>query len=82
VGVPRRDQCLETPTPDPSPQGGGEKTHIPNYRNKFDSLRKSPAYCAYPVPKEGTSAVVTDVGTGCGGRGSVVTRDLRVGERR
>jgi hypothetical protein len=45
---------------------------IPNYRNKFDSLRKSPAYCAYPVPKEGTSAVVTDVGTGCGGRGSVV----------
>jgi hypothetical protein len=24
VGVPQRHQCLETPTPDPSPQGGGE----------------------------------------------------------
>jgi hypothetical protein len=25
VGVPQREQCLETPTPNPSPQGGGEK---------------------------------------------------------
>jgi hypothetical protein len=42
---------------------------------------KSPAYCGHPVPKEGTSAVVTDVGTGCGGRGSVVARFLRADER-
>jgi hypothetical protein len=43
---------------------------------------KSPAYCGYPVPKEGTSAVVTDVGTGCGGRGSVVARFMRADDRR
>ena len=35
---------------------------IPNYRNKFDSLRKSPAYCVYPVPKEGTSATSLTLG--------------------
>jgi hypothetical protein len=29
---------------------------------------KSPAYCSHPVPQEGALAIVTDVGTGCGGR--------------
>jgi hypothetical protein len=33
-----------------------------------DSGCKSPAYCGHPVPQEGTSAVVTDVGTGRDGR--------------
>jgi hypothetical protein len=30
--------------------------------------RKSPAFGVRPVPQEGTSAVVTNVGAGCGGR--------------
>jgi hypothetical protein len=34
------------------------------------------------VPKEGTSAVVTNVGTRCDGRGSVVARFWRADERR
>jgi hypothetical protein len=55
---------------------------IPISESVLDPDRKSPAYCAYPVPKEGTSAVVTDVGTGCGGRGSVVARFMRADERR
>jgi hypothetical protein len=32
---------------------------------------KSPVYLRHPVPKEGRFAIVTDVGAGCGGRGSV-----------
>src|SRR4029079_2403598 len=32
---------------------------------------KSALRLAHPVPREGRIAIVTDVGTGCGGRGSV-----------
>jgi hypothetical protein len=32
-------------------------------------------------PARGASAVVTDVGAGCGGRGSVVARFMRADER-
>ena len=31
----------------------------------------------YPVPRKGALAIVTDVGMGCGGRGSVVARGNR-----
>jgi hypothetical protein len=47
-----------------------------------DREDKSPAFMVHPVPKEGTSAVVIDVGAGCGGRGSVVARFMRADERR
>jgi hypothetical protein len=35
---------------------------------------KSVALSVRPVPQEGRFAIVTNVGSGCGGRGSVVTR--------
>jgi hypothetical protein len=59
-----------TPTPDPSPQGGGEKACFRFTEIAFDSRPKSPAYCRHPVPQEGRFANVTDVGAGRGGRGS------------
>jgi hypothetical protein len=45
--------------------------------------RKSAAYGSYPVPVKGALAIVTNVGTGSGGRGSVVAhggagRGLRI----
>jgi hypothetical protein len=39
-----------------------------------DCERKSPAFGVRPVPQEGTSAVVTNVGAGCGGRVGVARR--------
>jgi hypothetical protein len=42
---------------------------------------KSPAYQAGLVPEEGTLAIVTDVGAGCGGRSSVAARFMRADER-
>jgi hypothetical protein len=38
-----------------------------------DLARKSVAFAVRPVPKRGALAIVTNVGTGCGGRSSVVT---------
>jgi hypothetical protein len=55
----------------------------PSFKNIPVFLRgKSPAYLRHPVPVEGTLAIVTDVGAGCGGRGSVVARFFRADERR
>jgi hypothetical protein len=54
----------------------------PVWKNIFVFIcPKSPAFIVHPVPQEGTSAVVTDAGTGRGGRGSVVARFMRAGER-
>ena len=44
----------------------------PVYKNILIPFRpKSPAYFGRLIPHEGTLAIVTNVGTGCGGRGSV-----------
>src|SRR5580698_10455044 len=68
------------PTPNPFPQGGEENRapravdglfRFPEFALAF--RRKSPAQCRHPVPHEGTSAVVTDVGAGRGGRRLRVT---------
>ena len=39
-------------------------------------------YPAHPVPLEGRIAIVTDVGTGCGGRGGDVAQIFCADERR
>jgi hypothetical protein len=45
---------------------------IPIFGMFVDGGRKSPDNHRRLVPQRGTSAVVTNVGTGCGGRGSTI----------
>ena len=66
----------------------GDGLKFVSRRNKFWFLElflaggpKSPAYSSLSCPGRGASAVVTNVGTGCGGRGCAVARFLRVDER-
>jgi hypothetical protein len=66
------------------PMGKSPET-CPALRGKifrFSSPANQLLLSCRPVPKEGTSAVVTNVGAGCGGRNSVVARLMRADERR
>jgi hypothetical protein len=59
------------------PSGSGrEFLSSPHAKNKsLPETPKSNLQFAHPVPQEGRFAIVTNVGTGCGGRGSVAARN-------
>src|SRR6185437_13965113 len=69
VGVPQREPCLGTPTPYPSPQGGGVKITASEYQNPLLLFPANHRLNAPNLPrKRGRFANVTNVGAGCGGR--------------
>ena len=82
MGVPQRKQCLETPTPDPSPQGGGEQAKksfsapviwlrgpaLPEKIFSFYSAANHRLIRAIPPHKRGVCAIVRKCEAGSGGR--------------